>query len=303
MVSRALATFAAFALAASLALSAQAQDATQARALFERGRASSAAEQWVEALDLFQRSRAIVERPGTVFNIAAVLVRLGRAREAMEAIDRFLAIADVRRDAAMRATASTLRTTAEASLRHVVLRVSPDAARVEVDGQPVDSSGTLRSLLLDPGAHSIAVSLDGHETARFDLAPGDDAREVTLRPRDGTLVVRSSVPTATIAIDGEGAGIGQAERTVAPGPHQVALAAEGYLGFLRTVEISPGERALVEAALDPEPQRHSVLASPVFWGLTAGGVAVIVVSSILIALATASTDAPYGGSSNVVLAP
>jgi len=306
VVSRARFTFAALALAALLALPAPAgaqQGNAEARTLFERGRAHSSAERWVEALDAFQRSRALVERPGTVFNIAAVLVRLGRAREAIEALDRFLAISDARGDAAMRRGVDAVRATAAASLRHVVLRIAPDGARVEIDGQPTDATGSMRSLTLDPGSHAVAISLDGHDTARFTLEPGDDAREVVLRPRDGTLVVHSSVSTASILIDGQAAGVGNAERTVVPGPHEVALAAEGYIDFRRRIEIAPGERALVDAALDPVPHDESVLESPLFWGLTGGGVGLVIVASIAIAILTASTEPPYGGTANVVLAP
>jgi len=306
VVSRALLVWVGLSIVASFALASpvHAQGGTaEARTLFEQGRALATDERWVEALDVFQRSRAIVERPGTVFNIAAVLMRLGRARETIETVDRFLAISNPRRDAAMRHSAEALRDAAEASLRQVVLRISPGEARVEIDGQAVEPAGETRSLTLDPGAHAVTVSLAGHEPARFTLEPGDDEREVVLQPSDGTLVVRSSVATASIAIDGEHAGVGSAERTVVPGPHDVALAAEGYLDFQRTVEIAPGERTLVEATLDPVPHNPSVLRSPRFWGLTSGAVALVVVTSILVAVATASTKAPYGGSSNVVLAP
>ena len=149
----------------------------------------------------------------------------------------------------------------------------------------------------------MAVILAGHETAHLTLEPGDDERNIVLPPSDGTLVVRSSVATASIAIDGEDAGIGSAERSVIPGPHDVALAAEGYLDFQRRVEVAPGERALVDATLDPVREDQSVLHSPRFWGLTSGAVALVVVTTIVVAVATAGTDAPYGGSSNVVLAP
>lgn len=306
MKSRAVATFSALALAAAFTLTSPAraqQPNAAARTLFEEGRGHSSAERWVEALDAFQRSRAIVERPATVFNIAAVLVRLGRAKEAMETVDRFLAISDARADVAMRRSADAVRLTAEASLRHVVLRIAPEGARVEIDGRPIDSAGTMRSMTLDPGAHAVAVTLDGYADARFTLEPGDDAREVTLQPRDGTLVVRSSVPTASITIDGQQAGVGSAERTVVPGPHEVALAAEGFVDFRRSVEIAPGERTVVDAALDAVLEDEGVLDSPLFWGLAAGGVGLVVIASIAIAILTAGTEPPYGGTANVVLAP
>jgi len=273
-----------------------------ARALFEQGRAHAAAERWVEALEAFQASLAQTERPSTLFNIAAALVRLGRAREALAALDRFDALSDPRRDATLRADATALRRTAEGSLRHITLRVTPPGARVEVDGREVDPAlaGAVRTLTLDGGAHTFSISHAGWATERFELPQGEDAREVTLRPLDGVLVVESSVPSASISVDGEPAGEGRAERSVTPGPHQVGLRAEGYVDFVRAVDVPPGERVRVEAALEPLPREPSLLKRPLFWGAVAGGVAAVVVGAVLL---SSSTEPYYGGNVGVVLAP
>lgn len=273
-----------------------------ARSLFEQGRAHAAAEHWVEALEAFQASLVLTERPSTLFNIAAALVRLGRAREALETLDRFDALADPRRDATLLVDAAELRRTAEASLRHVTLHVTPPDARVEVDGREADPApeGGARTLTLDAGAHSISVSRAGYATERFELPQGEDTREVTLRPLDGLLIIESSVPKAAIAVDGEPVGQGRAERSVAPGPHQVALQAEGYVDFQRAVDVPPGERVRVEAALEPLPREASLLKRPLFWGAVAGGIAAVVVGAVLL---SSSTEPYYGGNVGVVLAP
>lgn len=293
-------------LLASLVVAAPARAQTaaetrEARTLFEQGRALSTEERWIDALDAFQRSRALLERASTVFNLAAVLVRLGRTREALVALDDFDRLADPARDRAIIAQASELRTTAQASLRHVVLHIAPAEARVEVDGAVLEGSGAERTTTLDPGAHTVVVSLDGYGEERFELAPGNDAREVTLTPLDATLVVTSTVETASIAIDGDVRGVGHVESTVAPGGHLVALDAAGYLAFERRVEVGPGERLAVEAALEPVPHEESLVESPLFWGLTGGGVAVVVAVVVGVAFATAGTEQAYGGSSGVIV--
>lgn len=278
-------------------------DAQQARALFEEGRAASTEERWVDALSAFERSRAILERPSTVFNLAAVLVRLGRARDALHALDDLDRIADARRDRAVLEQARPLRTTAEQSLRHVVLRVSPAEARIEVDGVVLEETGAERSTILDPGAHAIVVSLDGYREERFELPVGTDARDVSLAPLDATLVVTSTVDAATIAIDGAPRGVGHVQATVSPGGHLVTLDAEGYVPFERRVDVAPGASMTVEAALEPIAHEESLVESPLFWGLTGAGVAVVAAVIIGVAVATAGTEPAYGGSSNVVLAP
>ncbi len=274
----------------------------EARTLFEQGRALSTQEHWVDALDAFQRSRALVDRATTVFNIAAVLVRLGRSHDALAALDELAGMLEAPRDHALAEQAAALRAEAEASLRHVVLQVAPEAARVEVDGRVLEGSGPERSATLDPGEHTVVVTLDGYSEARFTLGTGDDAREVALSPLDGSLVVTSTVEAAAIAIDGTARGVGHVEASVAPGGHVVALDAEGYLAFERRVEVGPGERVSVDAALEPVPRGEELVESPLFWGLTGGGAAVVAAVIIGVAFATAGTEAAYGGSSGVIVA-
>lgn len=293
----------ALALVALSATGVCAQDQTQeARRLFTEGRRYASEERWVEALGAFEQSLERMERPATLFNIAAVLIRLGRAREAIATIDRFMETSDEARDARMRADARALRAAAEESLRRVTLRVRPPDALVEVDGQLVEGSGAERSLVLDPGNHSVAVTREGYEAARFTLEASVDTREVSLAPLDGTLVVEPTVETARVALDGVEIGSGAVTVPVAPGEHEVTIRADGYLEMRRTVHVEPGARLSVEAALEPVTG-GDVLESPLFWGLTAGGVAVVVTVVIIVAVLTAGTEAPYGGSTNVVLAP
>lgn len=274
-----------------------------ARAAFEEGRALSAEERWVDALAAFERSRALLERPATVFNIAAALVRLGRARDALATLDDLDRIADPSRDRGLLEQARELRESAAASVRRVALSISPSDARVEIDGAVLEGEGEERRATLDPGTHLVVVSREGYRAQRFELAPGDDAREVSLAPLDATIVVTSTVDEASITIDGAVRGVGRVESSVAPGGHVVALEAEGYLPFERRVELDPGERLAFEAALEPVPPGEDLAASPLLWGLVGGGVAVVVAVAIGVAFATAGTEPPYGGTSQVVIAP
>ena len=53
--------------------------------------------------------------------------------------------------------------------------VEPGSAQVFVDGSYVGTAdefdGTRRTLMLDPGAHSIELSESGYETMRFQVMP------------------------------------------------------------------------------------------------------------------------------------
>lgn len=279
-------------------------DEARARALFEEGRRAAEAERWVEALDAFQRSRALANRPSTVFNVATTLVRLGRAREVLAALDELEAIATPREHARLLASAAELRAQAAALLRRVTLRIAPADAIVEIDGAILEGAGPERLAVLDPGPRAVVVRAEGHEEARFTLEPGIERHDVALRPLDATLRVVPSIASARVAVDGVERGVGALELSLAPGTHALGITAEGHVPFERDVELAPGARLTVDAALEPLPPGEDLVASPAFWGVVGGGVAVLAAVGIALGVVFGSTtEAPYGGTSNTVIVP
>ena len=275
----------------------------ESRTLFEAGRAHAAEERWVEALDAFQRARAIAERPSILFNIATTLIRLGRAQEALQAIADLERVADPATHATILEDARVIRVQAEASLRHVVLRVMPESARVEIDGQIFEGVGPERTLTLDPGAHVIVVSQDGFAPARFTLEPSTDAREVSLAALDGVLHIVPSVVDAEVMVDGTARGSGAMELALQAGHYALEIRAPGYLPYEREVEVHAGITLTVDATLEPIPHEEAIYESPIFWGVGAG---VLVLAGVGIALGVVfgSTTLPVsGGSTNTTIAP
>jgi hypothetical protein len=282
----------------------RAQEA-EARALFEQGRGHAEAEQWIEALDAFRRSRAVAERPTTIFNIATTLIRLGRAQEAIATIAELEQVADPRQHAQLLRDAAQIRQQAEASLRHVTLRVSPEAATVEVDGLVLAGSGAERTMTLDPGAHTMVVALDGYQTERFTLDPGTDTREVTLPPLDGVLNIVPSVETARVTVDGADRGAGTLRLTMAPGTYAIGITADGYLPFDRSFDLLPGAELTVDAALEPVPVSGDLTQDPVFWGILGGAVGAAIIGAVVgwAIWDGRPTDPAYGGTSMTVIVP
>ncbi|UJR79577.1 PEGA domain-containing protein [Sandaracinus amylolyticus] len=196
-------------LALAVASSAHAQDAPatdtapstdelrtlEARTLFEQGVRASRDERWAEALDAFRRSRALVARPSTLFNIAIALDRLGRLRAAIAAIDEYLATSDPVADEVDRREAMRLRVDAEARLARITVRVDPDDATVALDGAPLEG-GAERTTIADPGDHVVVVSAPGYVDQRHEIAlrPGADVeRVIELAP------VEPAAPTTSLA--------------------------------------------------------------------------------------------------------
>lgn len=277
--------------------------ASRARALFQEGVAFSRSERWAEALDRFRQSAALVERPSTLLNIATALQRLGRPRECVTAVDRYLAISDATADADARGRAAALREAMVATIAHVSLAILPAGAELSVDGNVVSLPEDGR-IDLDPGAHAFLVQHPGHLPSRFtlDLGPGAIAsRAITLatRPTDPALLeVSTQVVGGRIEVDGDVVGTDDVELELVPGPHVIRVTASGWEPFERTVVIEAGTRARIAAQLSRPGSCQSVECEPAFWivgGLLLAGAAG---ATIGIVFATASEGEPYGGTAD-----
>lgn len=281
-----------------------AETQAEARRLFDEGRAHATAERWPAAVTSFEQSRALLERPSTLFNLASALVRVGRSLDALEALTVLERIADPARDRAMLAGVTDLRARAESSLRHVVLTVTPETAQLEVDGQPRDALGPTRELTLDPGTHIVSVSLGGFTPERVELALGQDAWVITLRPRLARVHIVPSLTGAAVSIDGAAHGLGEVDAELAPGPHVLEVTAFGYEPLARELELEPGAELTIAAdlVLLPRPVAAGVDV-PLVVGLSIGGGLVLAgIATALGVVFGVTTEVPSGGSTNTVVA-
>ena len=98
----------------------------EARELFRQGLALVQEERWGEALEYFRRSRALAERPSTIFNIGSVLVRIGRMAEAVVALEEFLRVSDPQASEAERREAERLLTEARTARARLTLTLTPN---------------------------------------------------------------------------------------------------------------------------------------------------------------------------------
>jgi tetratricopeptide (TPR) repeat protein len=262
-----------------------------ARELFERGLERSKQERWAEALEFFNRSREIVERPVTVFNIATVLFRIGRAREALQSLDRFREIADPKEDAEQIALAADLRKTVLSTISLMTLTVEPADAQVYVDGELREGEGTERTLALDPGSHLVAVRSEGHvgHLDRIAVVAGETPeREVVLQPLEARLMIETNEPAAAIHIDGAHLGQGETALDLAPGSHSVRVEWRGEV-HEREVKLEAGEQLRFDANFaEPLAKR------PVFWVLFTGAVLAAGAAAVGLTFALRE-DEPYGG--------
>ncbi len=279
--------------------------AAEARRLFEQGIEYAEQERWGEALEYFRRSRAIVDRPSTTFNAAVALLRLGRPTEGLEALQDYLRMAGEGEEE-RRAEARRLLELALSSVAQVTLIVDPAHAEVRVDGDLAAGDEPTRTLTLDPGTHHVRVTAEGYEPASLELSllDGERVQRTVALERDVTptgparVTVTSTVARGRIRIDGEEVGQGTWTGELDPGRHRIEVRAEDHEPFRRAVDLSPGQRLDVQAALTPIEQ-GSLLEEPWLW-IVAGAVAVATAVTAGILL-TSGTDDPYPGTTGVVL--
>lgn len=158
--------------------------AAEAQALFRRGLELGEEDRWAEALELFRRSRALVARPSTVFNIGFALFRLGRFVQAIASFDEYLALTETE-TSDLRVEAARRRGEAIASLSALTLELTPETARLLVDGEASDAEGSPRTIALDPGRHVLFATADGYREGQLEisvLAAEHASRQLVLAP-------------------------------------------------------------------------------------------------------------------------
>lgn len=280
----------------------------RARELFTEGLGRVDQERWGEAVQLFERSWMLVERPSTAYNLAVARLRLGRPTAALEALDDYLRISDPEAEAERRAEARGLLETALAAVARVTLLVDPPAALVRVDGEVAAGEGSVRELRIDPGDHVIRVEAEGHEPGSLELSvlAGERARReiaLTRRPTPtgpARLRITADRPTARVLLDGEEVGLGTYVDELPPGSYAIEVRAEGFVPFRRTVELAPGQQRDVQAALTRE-DTTDLAQEPAFWVVLVGAAALIGGGVALGVALGSQMDAAYGGNTDVVL--
>jgi hypothetical protein len=276
---------------------ASADPVERARELFAEGIDHVRSNEWGEALADFRASAALRPHAVTTYNMGASYRATGRYTRARQQFLDALARHAKHQELPPHLLEETRRFLAEidAVLARVPLRVTPRFAKVTVDGAPLkveslpagsrlvagvrpagtgeaiaSGSGTL---LLDPGAHVLLVSAEGHQDTVVNrtVSPGDNPPvTVALRPKPSQLRVRANTAPAQVFLDGDFLGMAPLEVLRPAGSYELKVVADEREPFTSLVQLESGKAHLVSADLMEESP--SVLESWWFW--TAAGVVV-----------------------------
>ncbi len=229
----------------------QSADELAARAAFDRGVQALEDSRFSEAQSAFEESFRRNPLPVVLFNLAFAYRGLGRNRDAIGTLERYLQDPGAT-EADMQQNARDEIARMRATLVHLNVRPTPAAASVLIDGRRVTMEGGVA--VVDPGRRVLEVMLDGFRPHREErvFQPGERAvAEVTLAIIDdaGRLRVEPSVPSARVTIDGTFAGTGIVERPARLGMHRVVISADGYTPLERTVRVGGTGLVRVDAVL------------------------------------------------------
>jgi hypothetical protein len=273
--------------------------ASQARNAFLEGTSLVQKSQWPEAIEAFERARAIAPHAITTYNLGACERATGHFTVAYAhfktALAQHAASGGKELPPSLLVETKTFLDELQQIMVRVSMRVEPDGATLAVDGRPLDlvdaasdppvlevsrraAAGEAPparrfALLLDPGTHVFVFTRKGFSNAVVTRAfrPGEASElNLSLDLLPATLHVGSNRPRAIVSIDGIDVGPAPAELRRSAGEHDVVVREPGFTPYVTRVSLSPGEDTRLDAPLTPE--RPSLFSRWWFW--TAAGVVV-----------------------------
>jgi len=291
--SLALALF--FVLCAPAASAADRTDPMVAQ-LKRQGDAAIEAGKYEVALAAYSKALAIEPAPALHYNRGRALQGLGRNAEALDELEQFESTAPK----ALKSAVSDL----EGMIRLVQSQIAELSVRCDAPGAVLRVGGRAlvlplqRALRFDPGNVDVELVAPGYEPWRdqLTLGPGE-RRELAPRleqqDRRGTLVVTSSVPGATVQVDGKAIGAAPIELRLVPGEHSIGLRHAGYEPATSRFVLLPKEHRSFALTLQRTPRFYER-----GWFWTGVGAVVTTGAVVGIALATeksaAKGDIPPG---------
>src|SRR5262249_10192651 len=143
-------------------------DATRARAAFQRGVAAYKDGKFDEALAAFNEANRIKPDPVVLYNIAQAEAELGKSASAVNHFEQYLAGAK-NIPAERRAEVKKEITRLGDKVAKLVVESPVAGAKVVVDGTVVGTTPLDKTMTIDPGAHRVVVSRAGYDDFALDI--------------------------------------------------------------------------------------------------------------------------------------
>lgn len=275
-----------------------------ARRLFMEGQAALEDGRFTDAVQAFQRSLAISDRPGTMFNLGLAYRGLDQCREAVDAFEQVIGLSQ---DNGLVSQARALREEASRCVGHVALTVAGRATEVLVDGEAVRLLDGQHDLALNPGHHTFEARREGHVPARASVDLARSARDaITLDASAWPLAARIVIDTgsreATVRLNGEAVRPSATGLESMPGRQRVEVRFGDGDVQRREVDVPAGGRVVLAFA----PSGEAASSSPIYarWWFWTGLGAVVLGTVVGVVAATgSSSQQPLGRWATVTVGP
>lgn len=243
--------------------SSNADTKADAKAAFIDGVKLFTEEKYPEALTAFKESYRLRPKVSVLFNIGMCQKALYRYVDSIATFKRFLAQGGgqgSQKNRGLGAKAEAAIAEMQKLVGSLVLNQAPDGAEIKVGGKLVGRAPLKGPVFLDPGTHLVEVTLEGYEPlhTQVKVSSGVAATiNAALTRIPAVLKIRCNAVDALVRVDGAELGGCPFEGKIEPGNRAVRVEAPGKVPFDKTVELKPGETAMIEALLVPEGSTDS----------------------------------------------
>jgi len=228
---------------------------------FDRGLKLFEAEDNAGALAEFRRAHELSPHVILLYNMGLVYAAMTRPVEAVDVLTQALRTPEGL-SPAMKSRAQTVLAEQSARIARVRVVTRPEGARIEVDGIPVGKSPLTEPLRVSSGTHVIGAVLEEHAPARKEVTVAGNQEatlDLELLATEGSrlahLTLKSSVPDATVRVDGQRVATTplQASLALTAGRHSVELSRPGYATLVQTIDLGPGASGELTFTLEVDP--------------------------------------------------
>jgi serine/threonine protein kinase len=131
---------------------------------------------------------------------------------------------------------------------NVAIDSAPAGATVHLDNLPLPLCKTPCRVALTPGLHTLKFDYEGYRSRITDFeVPGLSSVFVVLEPKEGTVLIKSNPPGATIFVNGqEWESAAPAALRLPEGVHKIVLRREGFPDETHEVRVRDGALATLE---------------------------------------------------------
>ena len=238
-----------------------------------------------DALTAYNEAYALTKDPALLYNKGRALQALTEYPQALAELEAF----DKQAPPDLKARVPGLPKMLEelrAKVTKLNLACDVDGARVRFRDRTIGRCPMLEPVTVNAGKGTLEVTADGYLPWQRDIdLPGGGTANYDIhlgaKNTTGVLVVRSSTPSAQVAIDGKPSGTAPLETSLSAGTHTIELRSEGYKPTTTSAVVGAGEKKEIDVTLESEP---GILQRWWFW--TAVGVVAASGVVVVIALST-----------------